>query len=169
MKVMFCCRCGDVRAFETFYTACRCGNMEAMWLDPVKGTVRVRAVRRAFARIIGMSNRMLSKAQVQAMDGHNHDFSAATWREFHKEITDDAPGFLFDKSQRDCWACIIGIGSTSDIQWDPMQVEYDRSEFGSWSNPATKAELRLDVLRKLYKNATTLEELVTMIEKNVLA
>jgi hypothetical protein len=91
---------------------CRCGNTEARWLDPQAGTVRVRAKDRSLARILGINNRFLLKA----IEGSIGDDWTA-WRKLHEEAT-DAKGYIFDKTFRACWACILRVGETGDIKWE---------------------------------------------------
>lgn len=163
MKVLFCTLCHDIRAFENYYTACRCGNMEARWLDPVRGTVQVRAKSRPHARIIGMNNQMLGHA-LQLANSLYKDYGAAKWKEFHDQAT-DAPGYVFDKGMRSCWACIVGIGSTSDITWDPEQPDFDENK--KPFIPTVSPEHRLRTLQSLYKDVPA-DELHLFIEKQIL-
>lgn len=120
MKILFCGRCFSFHSFkEKIWTFCDCKQMAARWLDPNKGTVQVLAqvISRTF--IIGMNNRFLmdSVAESAMMD--------TQWREAHKAAT-DAPGYLFDESRRGCWACVVRIGQTVDIDWHPDQTRIDR-------------------------------------------
>jgi len=114
MKLLFCTKCFDIRALEPEgeWTRCRCGNLEARWVDPNRGTVSVRATNRAFARIIGMNNQMLLGAEESLND--------EDWKLLH-EIATDAKGYIFDKAFRGCWACIMKVGETGDISWAPEE------------------------------------------------
>lgn len=86
--------------------------MSARWIDPQKGTVKVRANDRSLARIVGLNNRFL----LAAFD-HPHPVTNEDWREAHKEAT-KAPGYIFDETKRGCWACIVEVGQTNDITWE---------------------------------------------------
>ena len=70
MKALICGACMDIRALEPHgeWTACRCGNVKARWVDPVRGTVKVRAEERGLARILGLNNAFLLKA----IEGFSH-------------------------------------------------------------------------------------------------
>lgn len=121
MKALLCGLCIDIRALDPSGapTSCRCGNMQARWLDPQRGTVRVRAKDRSAARILGMNNAFLLKA----IDGFHHlEMVEAggqweAWRKLHVQST-DAKGYIFDKDKRACWACVVKIGETGDIAWE---------------------------------------------------
>jgi hypothetical protein len=148
MKVLFCAKCGDIRAFEPWYTPCKCGNTEVRWVDPHAGTVMVRARKRDYAKLIGLNNRMLG-AMISLVERDGFDYSSDKWRELHDAAT-NAPGYLFDKAHRNCWAVIIGIGSSNDVKWDPKQEDYDKGDFTGWSD-RVPPELLLAKLRANYK------------------
>ena len=84
--------------------------MSARWVDPNRGTVSVKATIRDKARILGLNNRML-QASVGA---HENE----CWKRMHDEVT-TAHGYIFDKEMRNCWACILCVGETGDITWEP--------------------------------------------------
>lgn len=122
MKALICGVCVDIRALEPEgkWTICRCGNMQARWVDPNKGTVRVVAQDRSRAFILGMNNHFL----LTAVRGLSQEYMVAAggqgeaWRKLHEEAT-EAPGYIFDKAKRACWACIVKVGETGDISWEP--------------------------------------------------
>lgn len=121
MKLLFCGYCTDIRSLDPSgaWTTCRCGNTEARWLDPNAGTVKVRARHREHARIIGVNNSFL----IKGYKGFTHEEMVAAggqweaWRKLHDQAT-DAPGYIFDKSKRACWACIVQVNETNDITWE---------------------------------------------------
>ncbi len=125
MKAILCAKCIDFKALDPSgkWTSCLCGNVEARWRDPQAGTVFVRAKRRADARILGVNNRFLLKA-IQGFT-HGEMVSAGgqweAWRELHNEAT-NAKGYIFDKNLRACWACVIQVGETGDVTWEPMDL-----------------------------------------------
>lgn len=124
MKVMFCLECGTIRSFTAPYhkwVLCDCGYMAARWIDPTAGTVEVlvRTRRTNNARFIGLNNSMLRHAR---QGGLNED-----WRTAHEAAT-DAPGYIFDKSCRNCWACIVTVGQTNDINYHALQQQIDSRE-----------------------------------------
>lgn len=112
MKALLCAKCVDIRALhpEGEWTTCRCGNTSARWVDPNRGTVVVNAIDRDKVRILGMNNQMLTAGLMAG--GHDNE----CWQHLH-EIATDAKGFIFDKSMRGCWACILRVGETGDIAW----------------------------------------------------
>jgi hypothetical protein len=121
MKALVCTLCLDIRALDPSgaWTVCRCGNLEARWLDPDKGTVRVRAKDQSRVRMLGLNNQYL----IGAAKGPTHAEMVAAggqwewWRKLHDEAT-NAPGYVFDKSKRACWATLVKIGETNDIAWE---------------------------------------------------
>jgi hypothetical protein len=119
-KALVCARCFDIRGLhpDGFWVACHCGRVEARWLDPDAGTVRVRGDRTA-ARILGLNNRFL----VPAAKGPTHEEMVEAggqwewWRALHVKAT-GAPGYIFDAAKRSCWACIMKVGETNDVTWE---------------------------------------------------
>ena len=118
MKLLFCGACHDIRALdpEGAWTVCRCGNLEARWLDPHRGTVGVRAMDREVVRIIGVHNGFLSGAFDPSVEKGDNIY----WRNLHG-IATVAPGYLFDEHKRGCWAAIIKVGETNDVFWETTQ------------------------------------------------
>lgn len=123
MKVLLCGECFDIRAFPDngAWVECRCGNMAARWVDPMAGTVKVRAKDRSKARIIGLNNRMLHAAFGIAEAYSEPPRLDHRWKQLHQECT-HAPGYIFDESRRGCWACIVEVGHTNDISWEEEEV-----------------------------------------------
>lgn len=116
MKVLYCKKCGSIRDFGIEFTPCACGNMEAKWTDPQRGTVKVRAKVMFYARIIGMNNRFLTESP------HGLNLPPDEQARMRHEIATTAPGYLFDKSNRNCWAVIIQKGDSSDVVWEDAPV-----------------------------------------------
>jgi hypothetical protein len=120
LKLLICTACSDIRALDPkcAWTTCRCGACSAKWVDPSAGTVVVRADDRRLPRILGLNNaflipacRGMEWAEIQDCGGRD-----AAWRKRHKEST-NAPGYLFDESRRECWACVIQVGESNDVSW----------------------------------------------------
>jgi hypothetical protein len=121
MKALVCTLCLDIRALDPkgAWTACRCGNLEARWLDPDKGTVKVRAKDQSRVRMLGLNNTYL----IGAAKGPTHAEMVTAggqwewWRKLHDDAT-NAPGYVFDKTKRACWATLVKVGETNDITWE---------------------------------------------------
>lgn len=121
MKALVCLFCMDIRALEPtgLRITCRCGNVTARWLDPEKGTVKVRAKEQELARILSLNNRYL----ISGGKGPTHEETVEAggpwewWRQLHDKAT-SAPGYIFDKSKRACWATLIKVGETNDVTWE---------------------------------------------------
>jgi hypothetical protein len=124
MKALVCLMCNDIRSLDPKgeWTVCRCGQLEARWLNPNAGTVRVKADHPSFARMLGLNNRYL----IGACRGPDHHEMVAAggqwewWRELHDKAT-EAPGYIFDKTKRACWATVVRVGETNDITWEPEE------------------------------------------------
>jgi hypothetical protein len=127
MKVMMCGKCMDVRGMPSNgeWVKCECGNVEARWSDPISGRVRLKAKDRKWARVIGLNNEfLLNEFRFGA------EFSDEQWRKLHKDSEADALGYVFHTNKRDCWACVIQVGETSDISWEE-ENEKDEEELES--------------------------------------
>jgi hypothetical protein len=121
-KALVCAQCLDIQGLAPHgeWTTCHCGACSARWVDAQRGTVSVRARDKTLPRILGLNNRFF----VQAVEGFTHHEMVAAggeweaWRKLHAEST-DAKGYIFDKEFRACWACIIKVGETGDVTWEP--------------------------------------------------
>ena len=113
MKALFCLRCGDVRGLQENWVFCKCRQASARWTDPHAGKAEVRATDRGAVFMLGLNNQMISHAAY----GPHED---KDWRDFHDQAT-TAPGYLFDKSHRGCWAVLFCIGETGDVKWAPEE------------------------------------------------
>ena len=124
-KALVCAKCMDIRGLDpdSEWTTCYCGACSARWVDPLKGTVRVRASDKTLPRILGLNNRFF----IQAVRGLSHEQMVAAggqweaWRKLHTDAT-EAPGYIFDKALRSCWACVIKVGETGDVTWEPEET-----------------------------------------------
>lgn len=127
MKALLCLQCSDIRAPnpDKSPVACRCGNCGVRWDDPQRGRLKVWARNKSLVRVIGLHNDFLMAAAddgggpanpgpIRKMDEY--------WKSVHEEVT-NAPGYLFDKSKRACWACIIRVGETNDVWWEDVPDE----------------------------------------------
>lgn len=96
--------------------------MQARWLDPLRGTVEVKAVFKSAARIIGLHNGMLRLATNGQRKSHGW------WAEQQQTLLDAAEGYIFHTKLRNSWACIIAPGETSDIKWAEDSKPYFAEE-----------------------------------------
>jgi len=135
-KALLCAKCLDIRGLDPdgAWTTCRCGNMQARWLDPRAGTVRVKAKYPGMARMLGLNNSYLLKG-IEGFDHHEMVEAGGqweAWRKLHQHAT-HAKGYIFDESMRACWACIVKVNETGDIQWEeePKAPEEPKAEAAS--------------------------------------
>lgn len=114
MKGLLCRECVDFKALPpTGSVSCRCGNVTAWWTDPARGIAKFRARNQQSAFGMGFHNGFL----LQGMEGLRGLAMPEDWRRLHDEAT-NAPGYMFDKSRRNCWVLIFKPGTTSDTSWD---------------------------------------------------
>jgi len=122
MKILFCGKCYGMRSFEMDdtgdghhpWTYCDCKQMAARWENPDLGTVQVLSMVPERAFIIGMNNNFLRDAV------HRSPMSNEDWQKSHAMAT-LAPDHVFDAHRRACWACVLQVGTTTDISWHPAQ------------------------------------------------
>ena len=111
--------CGDCMTLRTLPSgdlkpvSCDCGKVTAWWIDGQRGIARFHCRGdREFALGLGLNNRYLLGALRQPMTPMPND----EWRAMHdKAIT--APGYLFDATNRACWALLFRPGQTNDTAW----------------------------------------------------
>lgn len=119
MKGLACASCTDLRALpqeDLIPVSCRCGNVTAWWIDGRRGVARFHARDRQHAFGLGLCNTYLLGALSQPMEGQPNE----EWRQLHADAT-DAPGYLFDQSNRGCWALLFRPGQSSDTAWATPQ------------------------------------------------
>jgi hypothetical protein len=121
MKAILCSGCLDIRALEPTGkpTTCRCGNITAWWVSPAAGTVKVSAIDRSKAFILGMNNTFLTGA-IEGFSTEHIKAVGGKWaamRKLHDQAT-NAPGYVFGPEFCNCWACIFKVGETGDVTWD---------------------------------------------------
>lgn len=130
MKCLICTACSDIRALhpDGEWTTCRCGACSARWVDPDRGTVVVRAAARELPRILGLNNAFLIPATrgLSLLEIEQNEGADGAWRVRHA-IAINAPGYVFDKSHRACWACIVKVGETGDICWEDSEQKEEPS------------------------------------------
>jgi hypothetical protein len=95
------------------YVVCRCGNVRGAWIDPQRGTMKVKALWRDDARVIGIHNGFLQFAYSRTEPIPDHE-----WRAFHEIAANSADGYLFHKDRRDCMFLILRVGESSDTFWE---------------------------------------------------
>lgn len=115
MKGLACAQCMDLRALpqgNNNPVSCNCGNVTAWWLDGQRGIARFVARAPHYAFGLGLNNTYLLGALSQPDEGVPNE----EWRKLHDDAC-NAPGYLFDQSNRGCWALIFRPGTTSDTAW----------------------------------------------------
>lgn len=124
MKALICVTCSDVLAPYNFrngnkWRVCQCGCSAVRWRDTLAGHLEVSNVESPRSvRVMGMHNGFL----MDAVHAHIGDHEA------HKRAHNDAinaPGYLFDRTRRECWACIFRPGETNDVffvDWNEKEI-----------------------------------------------
>jgi hypothetical protein len=109
VKALICGLCGDIQALQIEWRSCKCGNVEAHWTNGQLGLAEFRCWDYGTAFLLGLNNTVLAPA-LRGQLLMNED-----WREAHEQAT-DAPGYIFDKSKKACWAVIVRMGTTADVK-----------------------------------------------------
>lgn len=117
MKAIICAVRGDVHIHtpgSTKWEICQCGQTGAYWEDPNAGKLIV-ACRSYIDKVfvLGLNNQLLLPAITRGG-------SWADVRRWHDSAT-AAPGYIFDKSNADCWSVVFRPGQTSDTRWATEQ------------------------------------------------
>ena len=99
------------------FTPCRCGNMQARWVNSAFGTVEIKARDRFYVRMIGMHNDFLRAG------ADSKNLTHEQWRNLHDELCETAHGYLFHKGFRNCPVAIIAVGEASGIYWAPRDSD----------------------------------------------
>ena len=132
MKVLVCSICVSVHSFPTDGTwrVCDCKAAAGRWVDPQRGTVEFAEQVAGAAYFIGLHNHFLMSAMPPAYVYQRTD---EAWRALHDETT-QAPGYLFDRERRNCWACVVRPGASSDskllAEW-PEELQIKRTTYAS--------------------------------------
>lgn len=95
--------------------------MAARWADELTGTVEVLAQNKSAVRFIGLHNKVLAATILTDIVSND------AWQELH-DVATNAPGYVFDKSRRNCWAAVLRMAETSDINFHPDQILIDKNE-----------------------------------------
>lgn len=114
MKGLLCAECVDFRALHpSGPVECRCGNVQGWWVDPQKGIARFWARNHDTAFGFGVNNQYLRGATGV---GPAAPRTNEEWRMLH-DVAIHAPGYLFDITNRACWALIFKPGYTNDTSF----------------------------------------------------
>lgn len=121
-KALLCMRCTTIRTFanDGRITMCECGTIAGWWEDASKGIARLYSetlMGREYGRVVGFHNGFLREATRSSK-------SDIFFRAAHEQAI-DAPGYLFDRAKRGCWAVIITPGQSADTRWATDQ-EWDQ-------------------------------------------
>lgn len=121
MKAAMCTTCGQVigpqpRTNEGAWTWCAmpCAHSAVRWRDGAKGLLEVTSLHGPDGVVvIGLHNGFIAALA----DGPDDEL----WRRVH-DLATDAPGYLFDKSKRACWAVLTRVGQSNDVFFMPYQA-----------------------------------------------
>lgn len=120
-KAIMCTTCGQIVGprprTQEVWTWCSdpCVHSAVRWRDGAKGLLEVTSMHGPEGVVvIGLHNAFI--AQLGAATA----LSDEQWRTTHRMVT-DAPGYLFDKSKRDCWAVLTRVGQSNDVFFMPYQ------------------------------------------------
>lgn len=118
MKLVVCFECSDYFSPGIDEPkACKCGYTCAVWDDPAAGKLRVSSrLESGHLRIVGLMNGLLlASAAPKAM-------SDEQWRTTVEGML-DAPGYLFDRSRRNCPVVMLRVGESNDVVYDPDLIK----------------------------------------------
>lgn len=128
MKAAMCLHCGQVigprprwqEDREWTWCADPCAHTAVRWRDGGKGLLEVTSFHGPDSvAVLGLHNAMVGVLSARPSHGG--------WRNAHARVT-DAPGYLFDKSKRDCWAVLVRPGESNDVFFMPYTDAWrDRS------------------------------------------
>lgn len=98
-----------------------CLHTAVRWRDSFRGLLEVTSLHGPEGVIIiGLHNGFLA-----ALPAFKTGTPAEKWREHHDFVT-NAPGYLFDKSKRDCWAVVVRPGESNDTFFMPYQEAWSQ-------------------------------------------
>lgn len=115
-KAAMCLTCGQIigprprQADWSVWTWCAppCSHTAVRWRDGHKGLLEVTSLHgEDGVAVLGLHNGMVAGLTERPAD-------ASFWRALHDRVT-DAPGYLFDKPNRDCWAVLVRPGESNDV------------------------------------------------------
>lgn len=122
-KAALCVSCSDILApYRDWQTDrrwrwCQCDGMAVRWRDGTRGLIEVTSLGGPeHVRVIGLSNMFLQEAVARQTPG------GAWWRQLHEncaEVTE--PHYLFSKENRNCWALVVRVGESGDVDF----VDYE--------------------------------------------
>jgi hypothetical protein len=124
-KALICLACVDV---VTPYRSgqrwrwCQCGQAAVRWRNPERGLIDVTTVGGPrMIRVLGLNNQFLEDAVTA---GIRTPAAADHWQDLHQRHTTEVPHhYLFHAYRRGCWAVVIAVGETGDVQFvDPATV-----------------------------------------------
>jgi len=121
-KAVICVPCGQIvgpisrweENRDWNWCADPCHHTGVRWRDGYKGLLEVTSFHGALdLRVIGLHNGFLQSVTSIPMTHAGH-------RGEHERAT-HAPGYLFDRSKRDCWAVVVRVGESNDVFFIPYE------------------------------------------------
>jgi len=134
-----CLTCGQIigprSRWETdrAWTWCAdpCAHSAVRWRDGDKGLLEVTAFHgEGDVAILGLHNGMVGMLSIKP----EHE----GWRNAHDKVT-EAPGYLFDKSKRACWAVLVRPGESNDVFFMPYMDAYGERELSTGEKGSDQA------------------------------
>jgi len=122
-KAAMCTTCGQIVGprprweSDRAWTWCAgpCAHTAVRWRDGAKGLLEVTSLHGPEGvAVIGLHNGFIA--------GLTRGLANSGWRGLHEDVT-DAPGYLFDKGNRDCWAVLTRVGQSNDVFF----ISYDEA------------------------------------------
>ena len=123
-----CTTCGQIigprprHADWSIWTWCAkpCLHTAVRWRDGHKGLLEVTSLHGPEGVVVvGLHNQFLGALAEITSD--------EAWRRHHERVT-DAPGYLFDKSKRACWAVVTRVGQSNDVFFVPYGAAWSTRE-----------------------------------------
>lgn len=130
MKALFCLSCGDIIAPhrpqllpDPRWRWCDCGASGVRWEDAERGLLQVTAVNGPEKlRVLGLANTFLETAAGRDDQAPGSTDTMEEWRLLHATVVENVPAnYLFHESKRECWAVVIAVGETSDVEFVPYR------------------------------------------------
>lgn len=115
-KAAMCLHCGQIigpqpRGDAWTWCADPCAHSAVRWRDARAGLLEVTSCHgESNVAVLGLHNAFVGMLASPLTDDQ--------WRNVHDNVT-HAPGYLFDKTKRSCWAVLVRPGESGDVFFMP--------------------------------------------------